>query len=251
MRAVRRLYEDDIARLAARRLTGEMLGEFSAHPAVMGWIVGDGMMSTTPPDSSEGVEEWLEIVIGGLSHHGKGLWHGVSALDVAIRRAFSPGGLASHGVAACVRLDWMPRWAGDRLAWASFLARYVRMLRGLAPLLVDTAAYPILSPSMSESRLDEVVAAVREAGAGGLEWPALFNYDPGLRTREPFLGASGEMTRGLFTSFGQFDQGSEAWLEGVAQPGRVTPGPTEVLDEEVRARDAESFIRSAYREFGE
>ncbi len=249
MRTLRRLYEDPVALRCSVHLVQEVVGEFAQHPAVRGWIVGDGMMSATPARSAENVAEWLELVLGGLPTAGRPLWHGVSARDVVKSKSLVALALAKYGVGFFIRLDWQPDWVRHEETWAPFLVLFTRALGGLPPLVTDTSAVRILSNDAPEEATMSAISDVHSAGGAGLIWPSLFNYDENLRATKLFRGSTGEMRRGLFTAHGRFSAAAAAWLDASNRSWTVNSPVAELLDEELRSRDPEDFARTAYLDF--
>ncbi len=249
VRVMRRLFEDSLVVRGTGRLVGEVTEEFGDHPAIEGWIVGDGMLSASPPRSAEHIDQWLDRIAPVVHRHGRRIWHGVSARDVALLRSFRPRSLAESGFGLMVHVDWKPGWAHDTRRWTSFLTSYVRALGGLAPLLVGTARYSVPARHAPEETVIGTVRDLGAAGAAGLIWPALLDYDPDLRSRSPFNSAPHELTRGLLSVREGLSPSALAWLHVSAGLGSVEAPVWLQLDDELRARDPEGFMRLAYNEF--
>lgn len=249
IRVMRRLFEDSLVLRGTGGLVGEVTEEFGGHPSVEGWIIGDGILSASPPRAAEHIDQWLDRVTPLVHRHDRRVWHGVSARDIGLLRSFRPRTLAESGFGLLVHVDWKPAWAHDTRRWASFLTSYVRALGGLPPLLVGTARYPLPASRASEDSVVDTVRDLGEAGAAGVIWPALFDYDLTLRTRSPFNSAPGELTRGLLSVREGLSSAARAWLDISADPGPVKAPDWLQLDDELRARDPEGFMRLAYTEF--
>jgi hypothetical protein len=249
LRVMRRLYEDPVVVGATERLVDELTGEFGGHPNTEGWILGDGLVAISPPRSAEHMDEWLDRVRSMQRVHGKRLWHGVSARDIARQPALRLGALARSGFGALIHVDWKPSWAHDTGLWSSFLVSYARRLGGLPPLMDGSAQYPVPASDAPEEKVTGIIGEVRSEGAAGLIWPALFDYDPRLRNRQPFSSAPGELARGLLSTSGGLSEAAVAWLDAMARPALVTSPLIPDLDEELRARDPEGFMRTVYQEF--
>jgi hypothetical protein len=249
VRIMRRLFEDPLVVRGTGRLVDELTHEFGQHPSIEGWIIGDGIMSASPPRSAEHVEQWLDRVSTAMGRYGRKAWHGVSARDIALLRPFRPRVLAESGFGVLVHLDWKPSWAHGTRLWATFLASYIRSLGGLPPLLVGTARYPVPAADADEDTVIDTVRELGAAGAAGLVWPALLDYDPGLRTRPPFNTSPGEMTRGLLPMSPGLSPATRGWMDVMADPGVVELPLWLRLDDELRARDPEGFMHLAYNEF--
>jgi hypothetical protein len=230
-------------------LVGELTGEFGDHPGIEGWVIGDGLLSTSPPRSSEHVDEWLDGIRSVVHARGKRIWHGVSARDMAQQRALRLGGLGQAGFGVLVHVDWKPQWAHDTRLWSSFLVSYIRGLGGLPPLVAGSARYPFPASGDGEDAVESDIGEAHTAGAAGLIWPALLHYDSLLRSRPPFTSAPGELTRGLLGTGVRMSPAAVAWLDASANAGFVTSPSSPRLDEELRARDPEGFMRTAYGEF--
>jgi hypothetical protein len=249
LRVLRRLYEDPLLVGATRRLVGELTGEFGDHPSIEGWVIGDGLLSTSPPRSADHVDEWLDRVRTAASARGRRIWHGVSARNIAQQRALRLGTLGQAGFGVLVHVDWKPQWAHDIRHWSSFLVSYLRGLGGLPPLVAGTARYPFPVSDAGEDAVVSGIGETRAAGAAGLIWPALFDYDPLLRSRPPFTSAPGELTRGLLGNGVRMSPAAVAWLDSSIDGGFVASPSGPRLDEELRARDPEGFMRMAYNDF--
>lgn len=249
VRIMRRLYEDPVVLGATGRLVGELTGEFGNHPSIEGWIMGDGLFSASPPRSAEQVDEWLDRLDASQSLHGRRAWHGVSARDIARQSALLLRAFERAALGVLIHVDWKPSWAHDTQLWATFLVSYVRGLGGLAPLVSGSARYPIPAGNSTENSVEDTIGKVRTAGGAGLIWPALFDYDQRLRNRQPFVSAPGELARGLLSTSGGLSGAAIAWLQAAATPGSVMPPSPSQFDEELRARDPEGFMQTAYRDF--
>lgn len=249
IRVMRRLYEDPVALDAAATGVGEVTREFAGHPAVTGWIVGDGLMSVAPPRSADHFVEWVERIRTAVVARGSRLWHGVSARDVALQPALNIRSLAEAGMGVYVHLDWMPHWLSNGREWASLLCKYVRALGGLPPLIGAEHEVRWVNPRMSEEAAGNAPDRVRNAGGAGLIWPALFDYDPQLAVRPPYNRLPGELHEGLIPTGTTLSPASLAWLsaphEQVTVDSIYPP-----LDEELRARDPAGYLREVWREFG-
>lgn len=249
VRVMRKLYEDPLVIGATWRLVDELTGEYGRHPSTAGWVIGDGMLSVSPPRSSAQIEAWLDRIRPGVHEPDRGTWHGISARDIGRQAALSFHALTEAGFGALIHIDWKPLWAHDMLLWMSFLTSYVRALGGMAPMVSGSVRYCIPAPDATEDSVEEMIAASRLAGAAGVLWPALFDYDPSLRSRPPFSTASGELSRGLLPTGGRISGAAEAWLNASANPGDMVRSSIAPLDEDLRARDPEGFMRLAYRDF--
>jgi hypothetical protein len=249
IRAMRRLYDDPVVVGATRRIVDELTGEFGGHPNSDGWIIGDGLLSASPPSSAEHVDAWLDRMRSSIHLPGGSTWHGVSARDIASQGALRLHSLGLSGFGGLVHVDWKPPWAHDTHLWTTFLVSYVRGLGGLPPLVAGTARYPVPASAASEDRVDGLIGELRDAGAAGLIWPALFDYDPRLRGRQPFSSAPGELARGLLPTGDEMSQAAIAWLDVTANPGFVSSPSLPQLDEELRGKDPEGFMRTAYDDF--
>ncbi|HEY8684441.1 MAG TPA: hypothetical protein VIO57_02430 [Chloroflexota bacterium] len=249
VRIMRRLFEDPMVVRGTGRLVAELTGEFGSHPSLRGWVIGDGILSASPPRSAERIDQWLDRVLSSAPRHGRPIWHGVSARDIALHGSFRPATLADSDVGLLVHVDWKPSWANDTRLWATFLATYVRALGGLPPLLVGTARYPVPANHAPEETVVGTTRDLASAGAAGLIWPALFDYDPGLRSRPPFNTSPGELTRGLMSVGDELSSSARAWLDLSADPRQVDAPSWAQLDDESRARDPEGFMRLAFNEF--
>ena len=251
IRVMRRLYEDPLVLAATNRLTEEMTGEFGDHPSLQGWIVGDGMFAASHPRSADHFEAWLDRLRSAVHARGKRVWHGVSSRDIGENSALRFRAMADAGIAALVRIDWRPSWVQEAVAWPVFLASYIRSLGGLPPLLAGTGSQPIPPSDSDEAQTLATIDEVRAAGAAGILWPALLDYDVRLRTRPPFTTAPAELTRGLLPTGGHMSARAAAWLGTAANAGVVAAPPVQRLDEELRTRDPMGFLLAAYRELGQ
>ena len=249
VRVMRRLFEDPLVVRGTGQLVDELTNEFGEHPSIEGWVIGDGLMSASPPRLAEHVEQWLDRISTTMRRYGRRAWHGVSARDVTFLRSFRPRVLAELGVGVLVHVDWKPAWAHDTRLWAAFLTSYIRALGGLPPLLVGTARYALPAADAPEDTVVGIVRELGSVGAAGLIWPALFDYDRGLRSRPPFNTAPGELARGLLPMGPGLSPAAHAWLDLMADPGMAKPHAWLRLDDELRARDPEGFMRLAYNEF--
>jgi hypothetical protein len=248
-RVLRRLYEDPLLVGATRKMVGELTGEFGDHPGIEGWVIGDGLLATSPPRSPEHVDEWLDGIRSVAQVRGKRVWHGVSARDIAQQRALRLGSLGQAGFGTLIHVDWKPHWAHDTRLWSSFLVSFTRRLGGLPPLVAGTARYPFPASDAEEDSVESDIGEARSAGAAGLIWPALFDYDPQLRSRPPFTSAAGELTRGLLGSGVRMSAAAMAWLDASGHGSQVTSPSSPQLDEQLRDREPEDFIRMAYDDF--
>jgi hypothetical protein len=249
IRLMRRLFEDPLVVRGTGRLVGELTEEFGYHPAVEGWVIGDGIVSASPPRSAEHVDQWLDRTSTSMRRHGRSTWHGVSARDLALHGSFRPRVLAESGFGLLVHVDWKPTWAHDTRLWATFLVNYIWALGGLPPLLRGSARYALPANAAQEETVVGTVRELRSAGAAGLIWPALLDYDEGLRTRPPFTTASGELRRGLLSVDEGLSPAGLAWLDVTTNPGLVETPSWPQLDDDLRGRDPEGFMHLAYNEF--
>jgi hypothetical protein len=249
VRVMRRLYEDPLVVNATARLVSEVTGEFGAHPSVEGWIIGDGLASASPPRSAEHISEWLERMHSSARLHGRSEWHGVSARDIARLSALQLRELSRNGFGVFLHIDWKPRWAHDTQLWVTFLVTFVRSLGGLPPIIDGSTHYPMFTPNASEEMVELTIQETRAAGAAGLVWPALLDYDRHLSSRAPFVAAPGELARGLLSTTRGMSPAAVAWLDAASHPGTIAPPQIPLLDEEVRSRDPEGFMRTAYGDF--
>lgn len=249
VRIMRRLFQDPAVIRGTVQLVSELTGEFGEHPVVEGWIIGDGMVSASPPRTEEQLAQWIDRMGAAMRLHGRRAWHGVSARDVAQQRSLRVKMLADLGLGLLVRVDWKPGWAHDTRRWAHFLASYVRALGGLPPLVIGTARFPVPERTRQGDEVLPTIHDVHAAGAAGIIWPAMFEYESSLRSRPPFTTAPGELTQGLFPRAGGLTSSAAAWIDAVHDPGSVRAIDWPSLDEELRERDPESFMRLAYGEF--
>jgi hypothetical protein len=240
----RNVYADESVTASERQALREIVGEFSPHPAVTGWIVGSGYAAVTPPPSQGAFQQWLETVVPFDALRARPLRHAFSARDLIMSRSIDLSALERAGQTTLVRLDFRPRWAREPATWARFLPAYVAALGAGAPVLALDSLEMLLQPSRPGDA--EEMRAIHSAGAAGLVAPALFDYAEDLERRLDLT-----LDRGLLTANGRLKAQGAAWAAASASMLWADPPPSLDIDREARLREPEITAREAFVAFAD
>lgn len=241
-------------------LVREVIGEFAAHPAVDGWVLGSRLERVRRPGAWPAMEEWLDQMASAARQAGsrQPLWSSISARTV-IGAPLRFDVARELGLRWEVAVDWEPPWAGGPpAAWASFLAGYLAALSGVAVaagnLGPSTAAPGSLLPGcLDEARaaaqVEATLHAVRDAGGAGASAAALLDYDPALQRFPPFHQHPAALTRGLLRLDRTPKESAIPWYELDRVPEGILPGDFPTVEVERHAQSPEAVARSAYDEY--
>jgi len=250
-RPVRNLFRDPRVVRAQLLLIREVVGEFANHPAVLGWVLGDGMASVTAPEDREQLEAWLGRIVESVTstQNARALWHAVSARDVALNPHLDLSALGRSGLAAWLLVDWRPNWAADAAAtWESFLTVYTAGMTGF-PAVLSAGCSPGTAgqaPQAPARTLD----AVWSAGAAGYELEAAFDCGADVARVDLLQPAANCLKQGMFSADGTPKDLDVVGL--LADADRVARPPeqlTSLPDARERAEDPEGVMRSCFAAF--
>jgi len=250
-RPVRNLFRDPRVVRAQLFLIREVVGEFADHPAVLGWVLGDGMASVTAPEDREQLEAWLARVVESVTstRNARPLWHAVSARDVALNPQLDLSALGRSGLAAWLVVDWRPSWAADASAtWESFLTVYTAAMTG-SPAVLSAGCMPATAEQVQPAPA-RTLDAVWSAGAAGYELDAAFDSSDDVARVDLLRPAGSCLKQGIFSA-----DGTPKDLEVVgllANANRVARPPAHLVsvpDAGERAEDPEGVIRSCFAAF--
>jgi hypothetical protein len=241
------LSEESVIRSQAL-LVRELVGEFSRHPGLGGWVLGSGLERTTVAESMGAFENWLGSMKEAAARTDQArLRLEVGAQSLIIGRTIPFGTLHSQEIDVQVRDDWKPAWAtADSRLWPAFLAGFAtRHLRSPA-VVAQTLGYDYGWSSDPHATL----TAVQRAGGGGCIAASLFDFSESLRRSPPFHDDPSLLHRGLLRTDGMLKDITTAWLDFVHSPEtlRETSG-FPVFDPDMLARDPEAVARECYEEF--
>ncbi len=250
-RRVRNLFRDPRVVRAQLRLIREVVGEFADHPAVLGWVLGDGMESVTAPEDREELEGWLARVVESVTstRNTKPLWHAVSARDVALNPYLDLSALGRSGLAAWIVVDWRPTWAADAAAtWESFLTVYTAGMTAF-PAMLSAGCGPE-TVRQAQPAPERTFDSVWLAGAAGYELEAAFDSGDDVARVDLLRPAGICLKQGMFSADGTPKELDVVGL--LADADRVARPPATVVsmpDARERAEDPEGMIRSCFAEF--
>lgn len=262
-RPLRNLFGDPTMLGAEVFLLREVVGSFTGHPAVDGWVIGDRLAAAGPPSGSQGFEEW----IGTLAESARGaggrepLWHAVSARDLIQSSALSPEVLASRGIGLRVAEDWRPPWAlREEAVWPAFLATYATCL-GNMPAVVTalgsctreeaSGLTPEARDARASERVERAAPLIQEMGGGGCEGAFLFDFSRSLAAAPPFDAEPHLLTCGCLYPDGTSKRSGRVWTDLFAAGLKVRPVPDGFSAPEPEARRAhpEAAARESFEAF--
>lgn len=250
-RPVRNLFRDPRVVRAQLLLIREVVGEFANHPAILGWILGDGMESVTAPEHREQLEAWLGRIVESVTstQNARPLWHAVSARDVALNPHLDLSALGRSGLAAWIIVDWRPSWAADTSAtWESFLTVYTAGMAGF-PAVLSAACRPETAGHMQPAPA-RILDAAWSAGAAGYEFDAAFDFGDDVARVDLLQPAGICLKRGLFSADGTpKDLDVLGLLSGADRVARPPEQLTSIPDARERAEDPGGVIRSCFDAF--
>ena len=250
-RPIRNLFSDPTVVRAQLLLIREVVGEFGGHPAILGWVLGDGMASVTAPEDREQFGAWLARIVDSatFTRNARPLWYAVSARDVALNPHVDLSALGHSGLGAWVIVDWRPPWADDASAtWESFLTVYTAGMTGFPPVLSagcspDTARKPQAAPART---LD----AVWSAGAAGYELDAASDSGDDVVRVDLLKPAGICLKQGVFSAGGTPKDQDLVGLLTDAKRVAMPPAPlASIPDARERAEDPDGVIRSCFAAF--
>lgn len=250
-RPVRNLFRDPRAVRAQLILIREVVGEFADHPAVLGWVLGDGMTAVTAPEDREELEAWLARVVESVAstRNARPLWHAVSARDVALNPHLDLSALGRSGLAAWLIVDWRPSWAADAAAtWESFLTAYTAGMTGFPAVL--SAGCGSETARQVQPASARTLDAVWSAGAAGYELDAAFDLGDDVARVDLLQPAGSCLKQGMFSADGTPKDLDVVSL--LADADRVARSPaqlTSIPDARERAEDPEGVLRSCFAAF--
>jgi len=250
-RPVRNLFRDPRVVRAQLFLIREVVGEFADHPAVLGWVLGDGMASVTAPEDREQLEAWLGRIVEAVTstRNARPLWHAVSVRDLALNPHLDLSALGRSGLAAWLGVDWRPGWAADTSAtWESFLTVYTAGMTGF-PAMLSAGCRPETAGQVPPAPA-RILDAVWSAGAAGYELAAAFDFGADVARVDLLQPAGICLKQGLFSADGTpKDLDVVDLLSDTDRVARAPEQLTSLPDARERAEDPEGVIRSCFAAF--
>lgn len=280
---VRDLYTDPDMRTAQRYLLREVIGNFAAHPAIHGWILGAGVERVRPPvDHRDMAAWWADLADRARAHGANRLFGQVDAAALSNSTSLRPYDIAMAGGSVVVSAGpWssLGNGSADRGAVVCFLHAVVAGL--LAEEVNDTAAGQVAvtdvgwptapRPQWRGWQADEIFAqpiqifladeeaaatAVQTtiqhlASAGAAATWLISMVDPAEQhwNIPPFDRSWAARTWGLWTADGRPKAGWEALREAIAHLPTQASLPTLPIDPDRFWRNPAHELRRLWREY--